>query len=648
MAAKEVTFGQQADSSSHYTILTLAQLYYVIDEAPKVNQLPTNMLWKETDSFSIEGAKISRMETTWLPSKILNSKYRILAERASDKALVLLCEGENSITGRQKVDGYWKDIQAALKRSCVIGTIPYLEARALGHYQEPTAVIEGPNSLVGQPSAEFYQTIFYGTVRKRGSRNVTAVSSFYINEVDEKFTLHFGIAQCSIPSQKMLDKKGDLPRAKGFVSKLFEGKKKRMMPMRINYINEMSKDQFNDFLKKNVNSCYISYLRYLRSSIDCMVDIVCGEEDTIAIQKTLVEDLSRKFYKDNYEKELDDLQKRVAEINDEEQQQCDDLEKDAEGLNDNGRQPLNDQEKEEEQLNDNEKQYLEILKQFEIKLENPPENQNKDILLYMHGFNNSLEESLLRASQIACDIGFSGRLAVFSWPSVERCFGYFKDKEQIDMAISQFVEFLEIILECARKVHIIAHSAANLLFTRSATIIGTLLAQYKGKIGQLICAHADVQVDAFQHAFKGTERIPGIEQMVDHVTIYYHQHDRALWLSGDSIIGTGHRLGRQNKEKLSNSTKLDNVDIGEKNVSKESSLGYFSGLSIKHNVYAENPLILEDMSEIINEGLKAHQRKNIRVLCRCGKSKCHDLTIDPSCQTCKIQYSFVIHSSVCE
>ena len=646
MAAKEGAYDQQADSPSHYAILTLAQLYYVIDEAPPVNQLPTNMFWKETDSFSIEGVKIFRMETAWLTSKILHSKYRILAERGSDKALVLLCEGENSITGRQKVDGYWKDIQAALKRSCVIGAIPSLEARVLGHYQEPTAVIEGPNSLVGQPSAEFYQTILYGTVRKRGSKGVKAVSSFYINDVDEKFTLHFGVAQCSIPSQKMLDKKGDLPRAKGFVSKLFESKKKRMMPMRINYINEMSKDEFNNFLKKNVDTCYISYLRYLRSSIDCMVDIVCGEEDSIAIQKTLVEDLSRKFYKDNYEKQPDDLQKGVAETKgDENQQQLDDFEKEAE---DNEKQQLDDQEKGKEQLNDNEKQYLEVLKQFEIKLQNPPENQNKDILLYMHGFNNSLEESLLRASQIACDIGFSGRLAVFSWPSVEKGFGYFIDKEQIDMAISQFVEFLEIICKCARKVHIIAHSAANLLFTRSATIIGTLLAQYKGKIGQLICAHADVKVDAFQHAFKGTEMIPGIEKMVDNVTIYYHQHDRALWLSGDSIIGTGHRLGRQNKARVSNDVKLDNVDIGEKDISKESSLGYFSGLSVKHNVYAENPLILEDMSEIINEGLKAHQRKNIRVLCRCGKSKSHDLTMNPSCQTCKTQYSFVIHSCVCE
>ena len=614
MAAKEVD--PQSDSSSQYTILTLAQLYYVIDEAPKVNQAHTNVFWTETDSLSIEGAKILKVETTWIAvitTKILNRKYRVLAERASDKALVLLCEGENSIAGKRKVDVYWRDIQDALKRSCVISsTIPSLESRELGHYQEPTAVITGPNSLEGQPSAEFYQSIFYGTVRKRGSGGVQKISSFYINEVDKDFILHFGIAQCSIPSQKMLNKKGDLPRTKSFVPKLFESKKKRMMPMRINYINEMSKDQFKDFLKKNVDTCYISYLRYLRGSINCMVDIVCGEEDSIAIKKALVEDLSQKF-KDEQEHELDDLQKRV------------------------------------QGLNDDEKEYLEILKQFEVKLQNAPENQNQDILLYMHGFNNSLEECLLRASQIACDIGFSGRLAVFSWPSVEKCFGYFRDKEQIDMAISEFVEFLEILCESARKVHIIAHSAANLLFTRSATIISAVLAQYKGKIGQLICAHADVKVDAFQHAFKGTERIPGIERMVDNVTIYYHQHDKALWLSGNSIIiGTGHRLGRQDREKLSNESKLDNVDIGDKDISKESSLGFFSGLDFKHNVYAENPLILEDMSEIINEGLKAYQRKNIRVVCRCGKSKPHDLTINPSCQTCKTQYYFVIHSYVCE
>ena len=535
-----------------------------------------------------------------------------MAERASDKTLVLLCEGENSTAGRQKVNVYWRDIQDALKRSCVINsTIPSLESRELGHYQEPTAVITGPNSLEGQPSAEFYQSIFYGTVRKSGPRDVKKVSSFYINDVDKDFVLHFGIAQCSIPSQKMLKNKGDLPRTKGFVSKLFESKKKRMMPMRINYINEMSKDEFKDFLKKNVDTCYISYLRYLRSSINSMVDIVCMEEDSIAIKKALVEDLSQKF-KDEQEQGLDDLQKRVQE------------------------------------LSDDEKEYLEILKHFEVKLQNPPENQNQDILLYMHGFNNSLEECLLRASQIACDIGFSGRLAVFSWPSVEKCFCYFKDKEQIDTAVLQFVEFLEIMCESARKVHIIAHSAANLLFTRSATIISTVLAQYKGKIGQLICAHADVNVNAFQLAFRGTERIPGMEQMVDNVTIYYHQHDKALWLSGNSITSAGHRLGRQDRENIFNGSKLDNVDIGAKDISKESSLGFFSGLAVKHNVYAENPLILEDMSEIINEGLKAYQRKNVRVVCRCGKSKSHDLTVNPSCQTCKAQYHFVIHSYVCE
>ena len=79
MAAKEISSDQQSDSpSSQYTILTLAQLYYVIDEAPKVSQAHTNVFWTETDSLSIEGAKISKVETTWfavITNKILNRKY---------------------------------------------------------------------------------------------------------------------------------------------------------------------------------------------------------------------------------------------------------------------------------------------------------------------------------------------------------------------------------------------------------------------------------------------------------------------------------------------------------------------------------------------------------------------------------------------
>ncbi|XP_065898864.1 uncharacterized protein [Dysidea avara] len=602
---------QLDNSFSEYSIQTLAQLYFAIDEAPPVNQFYTNFSWNVVDTVAVDGnTKVIKMETKGMAvvsSKFFKRGYRVVAERESNHKVVLLCEGENSRAGKQKIEAYWGDIQGALQRSLVIkSAIQTIEHREMGYYQEPTSVVAGFDSIQGQASSEFYQTIHYGTIRKRG--NTDKVSEFYFNDADKIPNLHVGVAQCAIPYQKFLTK-GTLPRPKGFVSKLFENNKKKMMPMRVNYINEMEMDEFRRSLAKNVNDCYLSYLRYLHGSVENMADVVYSEEDSIAIKKTLVEDLSRKFYTTQPE-HMKILQDKI------------------------------------DTLTDNEKEYLDVLKQFEEKLCNPPENQNQDVLLYIHGFNNSVEECLLRASQIACDIGFGGRLAVFSWPSLESAVRYFQDKDQIDLAVRKFLDFLVMLCRSARKVHIIAHSAANLLFTRSALAASAILAQCKGKIGQLICAHADVKVEFFLEVFKDSDTVAGIESIVDNVTVYYHQRDKALWWAS-AICGIGDRIGRQETRQLPNEKKLENINIGEMSIAKETFL-YFVGSisSIKHNVYAENPLVLEDMSEVINKGFKAHQRSHINVACSCFIVKAHDVTTKPVCHLCGEKYEYVLDSFV--
>ena len=82
-----------------------------------------------------------------------------MAERQSDQTHVLLCEGENTDTGKQKVEKYWQDIQAALECSSIIHWMEVLENRKMGYFQEPTAVGTSLEKLEGQPCAEFYQTI---------------------------------------------------------------------------------------------------------------------------------------------------------------------------------------------------------------------------------------------------------------------------------------------------------------------------------------------------------------------------------------------------------------------------------------------------------------------------------------------------------
>jgi len=79
---------------------------------------------------------------------------------------------------KQKIDAYWKDLQATLERSLVINcSMRTLESREMGHYQEPTAVITGPNpQLDGQHCAEFYQTIHYAfTMVQSGREEIRAL-----------------------------------------------------------------------------------------------------------------------------------------------------------------------------------------------------------------------------------------------------------------------------------------------------------------------------------------------------------------------------------------------------------------------------------------------------------------------------------------
>ena len=96
---------------------------------------------------------------------------------------------------------------------------------------------------------------------------------------------------------------------------------------------------------------------------------------------------------------------------------------------------------------------------------------------------------------------------------------------------------------------------------------------------------------------------------------------------------------------LPDEKKVDNVNIGDDKITlKESFLGTFSNLPcIKHNVYAENPIILEDMSEIINGCLKAYQRSHIKIACYCRTVKAHDILKLRFCPLCELQYEYVLN-----
>ena len=426
MSATDVKF-------SEYSIHTLPQLHYFIEHESHslTGKFYTKTSWNVIKSVEIDGVKFMLVETKWwafVSHLFLNRGYRILADRQctpNTDQLIILFEEESCAIGKQNALQQWEQkIEAVLDRHNITGNFKSIGNRKWGYYQEPTAVITGPKSLEGQPIAatvEFYQTILYGTVREKGLDQ--SPKNFY--RINADTTLHVGIAQCAIPSKRFLSR----------VESDTNGDFMKLLPLRISYINEMDIPEFKSYIVKNdVNQCYTSYLRYLRNSIDSLVDSMYTEENRTAIREALVNDLFDKYTKSSDNEEVQAI------------------------------------EKERLKLNLREKTYFDLLNVFKNKLQTPPKNQNQDILLYIHGIDNTVEDALLSASQIACDIGFAGRLAIFSWPSLGGVKSYIKDSmHQIDIAIPGFHEFLFMLCKNVRKIHIIAHSKGALLFSKSFT-----------------------------------------------------------------------------------------------------------------------------------------------------------------------------------
>ena len=95
------------------------------------------------------------------------------------------------------------------------------------------------------------------------------------------------------------------------------------------------------------------------------------------------------------------------------------------------------------------------------------------VLLFIHGYNNSFEDAVKRAAQIAAAADYSGYIYVFSWPSQSRYSGYAADMdyaEQAELYLQYFIK--QIFAEpTGLEVDIIAHSMGAQILMRSMSAL---------------------------------------------------------------------------------------------------------------------------------------------------------------------------------
>ena len=173
----------------------------------------------------------------------------------------------------------------------------------------------------------------------------------------------------------------------------------------------------------------------------------------------------------------------------------------------------------------------------------------RDVLIYVHGFNQSFEEAALDAVHLSDGIRFRGETLMFSWPSRGKLFDYAFDRESAMWsrdALQQVLEALPANPGVGR-VHVVAHSIGTMVTMEALrqlyAVHGDAVAD---GIGALVLAAPDVDMDVFASS---VERIGALSPKIIVVTA---TNDRALavsrWLAGGIT-----RVGAAEKPRL---TKL--------------------------------------------------------------------------------------------
>lgn len=130
-------------------------------------------------------------------------------------------------------------------------------------------------------------------------------------------------------------------------------------------------------------------------------------------------------------------------------------------------------------------------------------------VIYVHGFNTSLESSVYQRAQIAHDYGLVGPQVTFSWPSIQKPAGYVRDKDSILIAREKLVELLAELTRGGEKVFIFGHSMGTQLVVETLRELSISKRQdVLSRIGGVILISPDIDLDVFEAYYKNIKPLP--------------------------------------------------------------------------------------------------------------------------------------------
>ncbi|MBM1633494.1 alpha/beta hydrolase [Sulfitobacter mediterraneus] len=148
--------------------------------------------------------------------------------------------------------------------------------------------------------------------------------------------------------------------------------------------------------------------------------------------------------------------------------------------------------------------------------------------IFIHGFNNSFEDAVMRAAQIGYDLGIGQGVGLFSWPSKGRKLSYSADERAAEASKYSLADFVEKFLNksAVSGVNIIAHSMGCRCLLGAMEVLSRRENEVLEKVNQVILAAADVDTGIMPKLAQASTKYS------TRTTSYVSGHDKALKLSG--------------------------------------------------------------------------------------------------------------------
>jgi len=217
---------------------------------------------------------------------------------------------------------------------------------------------------------------------------------------------------------------------------------------------------------------------------------------------------------------------------------------------------------------------------------------SRNVLVFVHGFNNRFDDAVFRFAQIVHDSGANDVPVLFTWPSAGELLAYGYDRDSSTYSRDALEHTLDYLVadRSVGEISILAHSMGNWVTLEALRQMAIRNRAISPKIKNVMLADADVDIDVFR------TQLNAMGKKRPSLTVFIADDDKALAVS-KVLWGSKARLGDFNPNDAAYASFMKQNRIDVVNMTDIRTKGW-----IDHGIYADSPRIIKQIGQQLATG----------------------------------------------